>query len=229
MIEVEKLNVKYKKSNYAIKVLNNISFKIDDNSSLVITGESGVGKTTLIKAMLGFLPDNAIVSGKIKYKDKTYDLAKTKPEQLINDSFYVPQHILSSLSQVHTIGTLCLDFVKSKKDKFDIDEIKNEFKTVLKDVQIHRDVWNLYPFQLSGGQLQRVIISIAILLKTEVIFLDEPTSALDQINQKNMIKVLKKVNDKYKISLVIISHSEKVITEFSRNNLYLAKGDNYGK
>ena len=138
----------------------------------------------------------------------------------------VPQHILSSLSQVHTIGTLCLDFVKSKKDKFDIDEIKSEFKTILKDVQIHRDVWNLYPFQLSGGQLQRVIISIAILLKTEVIFLDEPTSALDQIIQKNMIKVLKKLNDKYKISLVIISHSEKVITEFSRNNLYLAKGDN---
>lgn len=228
MIEVEKLNIKYKKNNYVIKVLNNISFKIDDNSILVITGESGVGKTTLIKAMLGFLPNNAIVSGKIKYKNKTYDLVKRKPEQLINDSFYVPQHILGSLSQVHTIGTLCLDFVKSKNDKNDIDEIKNEFKTILKDVQIHRDVWNLYPFQLSGGQLQRVIISIAILLKTEVMFLDEPTSALDQINQKNMIKVLKKVNDKYKISLVIVSHSEKVIAELSRNNLYLAKGDNYG-
>lgn len=229
MIEVEKLNVKYKKNNYLINVLNNISFKIKDNSSIVIAGESGVGKSTLIKGLLGFLPENAIVKGTLKYKDKSYNLAKQKPELLIQNSFYVPQHILNSLSQVHTIGTLCLDFVKSKNKNYNEEEIIKEFTTILKDVQIHRDVWNLYPFELSGGQLQRVIISIAILLKTEVIFLDEPTSALDQVNQKNMIKVLKKINEKYNITLVIVSHSEKLILEFSKNKLYLEKGDNYGK
>lgn len=226
MISINNLIVKYPNSHH--EVIKDLSFNIKDKSIFVITGESGVGKTTLIKTMLGFLPNNTNISGILNYNDTTYDLAKEKPISLINDSFYLPQHILNSLSQIHTIGTLCYDFLTSKGIKHPKDEIKNSFIEILKEMQITRDVWNNYPFQLSGGELQRVILAIAILIEKQVIFLDEPTGALDFKNQEIIINLFTKLNIKYKKTLIIISHSEKIIKKFKTNSLFLTKvGEEY--
>lgn len=221
MISINNLNIKYKGANN--KTINDLSFSIQDNSVLIITGESGVGKTTIIKALLGFLPSNTKISGILEYDGVTYDLSKEKPLLLIKDSFYLPQHALNSLSQIHTISSLCLDFLKSRNLFTNKETAQTKFKAILKEMKIKRDIWNAYPFQLSGGELQRVLFAIAILIEAKIIFLDEPTSALDYENQKTIINILNILNSKYKKTLIIVTHSEKIIAQFKKNQLLITK------
>lgn len=224
MIEINKLCVSYYMKNNHISILDDLSISLPVGSILGISGPSGTGKTTFIHAIMGILPDNAECGGTIVYKNTRYSLKKGAAEGLIKDLMFVPQHVLDSVSQIHKIGSIYLDIALAKNKKQNVKILQEKFEHYLVELGIAPNVFNLYPFQLSGGMLQRVLIAIGLSVGSKIIILDEPTSALDVGNREVIISTLKRINQIYKTTILIISHDDEVINELATHRLLMMKG-----
>jgi len=181
MFAITKLSIKDDK-----KVIVNLTKKyqkIDILSSLALVGESGSGKSLTLKSILNMLPAN--LSLDIKYQS---DFEFTKQ----NISF-IPQNAFSSLSPLTTIQN---QFFCSKQKMIDS----------LKLVGLDEVVLKRYPIELSGGQLQRIIIAISLSTDPRFILLDEPTTALDHQNKQIFIDILKQLQAKLNFKILLVTH-----------------------
>ena len=140
MIKIENLTIKYKEKQTYNEVVSNINFEIEDGKIIALLGESGCGKTTILKAILGILPKNAIVSGTIQYNKKLVNFNDIKKELAFESAFYIPQQIYTSLSPVHKIGTMFLDFAKINNEKTNKRELNNVFIDVLNSLGLKNDI-----------------------------------------------------------------------------------------
>ena len=159
----------------------NLSFKIENSTALI--GESGSGKSLTLKALLNLLPASLNCEKKIE-SNFTLDF----------DSIaFIPQNPFTSLSPMTKIDK---QFFCSSKRK----------KEVLKLVDLDTWVLNKYPNQLSGGQIQRVIIAIALSKKIKLLLLDEPTTALDVKNRDNIIELINTLIENLNILVLFVTH-----------------------
>ncbi len=224
MLEIKNLSVNYITDKANICVLDKLSLALPEGSVLGISGTSGMGKTTLLRAILGLLPNNAHCDGVIVYNDVSYSLNNEKADGLLKDLLFVPQHTLDSVSQVHKIGSMYLDIALSKGLEHNKKILKARFEAIAEQLAINTKLWDVYPFQLSGGMLQRVLLTIGLSIGSKIIVLDEPTSALDAENQDIIISTLKTINSKFSTTIIIVSHEEDVINSLASYRLTLLKG-----
>ena len=182
-IKIDNLSFYY---NDDIKVLDNISLNITENKITGIKGESGIGKSTLFKLILGLYKPN---SGKI-----TIDNINLKNF----DKDYYYNDIISYVGQEPELleGDVYSNIITS--NNYD----RNLYSIVYKLIENI----NLNNNNLSGGQKQRIAIARAIMRKPKILLLDEPTSALDKDNEELLMKIIKKIIESYNITIVIISH-----------------------
>ena len=164
------------------KTLVDISFKFEDSFALV--GQSGSGKSLTLKALLGMLPSNLDLRFKYNWKHK---LQKGKSVVL------VPQNPFTSLSPMTRI-----------KENFFIGD--EETETLLKMVGLETWVKERFPSELSGGQLQRVIIAIALSHKPKMLLLDEPTTALDSELKEQILKLIKSLQKSTGFNIFFVTH-----------------------
>ncbi|WP_345992605.1 ATP-binding cassette domain-containing protein [Sulfurimonas sp. HSL-1716] len=176
-MKVSNLDITYKD-----KTLVNIDFDI--NSSLALVGQSGSGKSLTIKALLNMLPQEMKLSLQIK---SGFELAAGKTIG------FVPQNPFTALSPLTKI-----------KDQIFIpfDEIKELFKQVNLDISLLQR----YPPELSGGQLQRVVIAIALSSNPKLLLLDEPTTALDPQTRTTIIDLLKDLQNRFGFKVLFVTH-----------------------
>lgn len=163
-------------------LVDNISFSIKESFALV--GESGSGKSLTLKAILGMLPKNL---------SSSFDYDSPSPLQRGKTLSIVVQNPFTALSPLTKI-----------KKQFLIDEI--EAREYMKLVELEEDLVDRYPPELSGGQLQRVTIAMALSHKPKLLLLDEPTTALDSETKNDILSLIKNLQSRYSFKILLVTH-----------------------
>lgn len=218
LLNVEDLYLYYRTSLGLVKAVDGVNFSLKQGETLAIIGESGCGKTSVARALIRFLPRNvARFTGRILLDG--IDVMRLSDDEF--DKFirwkkisYVTQAAINSLNPVlkivdHLIEPLILHMNMPKKEAIELA------KEALKKVGITEEFLWRYPFELSGGMRQRVVIALAIISNPKIVILDEPTSALDVMTQANIINLLKELKYRMSLSYIFITHDIAVSSELS--------------
>ena len=215
LLSVEKLKVTYKLERAEVLAINDISFSIKEGEIVGIVGESGCGKTTVAKALLGILPANGRISqGHINYKD--WDLAKLSEEEMRRvrwkEIAMIPQSAMNSLNPVYSVGNQIVEAIQvHEKTSYKAAWARAEETFALVGLEAKR--LKAYPHQLSGGMRQRAVIAMALILRPGLIIADEPTTALDVLVQDRILKEIIAIQRKIQNSMVFITHDIGVVAE----------------
>lgn len=193
------INIKELKISSNNKTLVDIGFTI--NTSLALIGESGSGKSLTLKAILNLLPNTL---------DTKKDI-ESEFELGFNTIGFIPQNPFTSLSQM----------TKIKNQIFCNQEKKIETFTLL---NLPLDILEKYPSQISGGQIQRVVIAIAISRDVKLLLLDEPTTALDFENKTNIIKIIKELQNTLDIKILFVTHDIESIKDICEDTVIIKSG-----
>jgi peptide/nickel transport system ATP-binding protein len=209
-------------------VVHNISFNLNKNEILGIVGESGSGKSVTALSILGLLPKKkAQVTGKILFQDDNLINYSDKQFRSIrgNQIAMVFQEPMSSLNPSLTCGYQVLEMLL-EHTKLSKNEAKSTVIKLFNQVKLPRaeQIYNQYPHQISGGQKQRVMIAMAIACKPKILIADEPTTALDVTVQKEIVLLLKELQQETKMSILFITHDLALISEIANRVLVMYKG-----
>ena len=194
MLKINKLKI-----SSPIKQLVDISFDIKDSTALI--GESGSGKSLTLKALLNLLPSSMKFEKDI---DSSFELN-------YDTIGFIPQNPFTSLSMMTKI-----------KDQFFCTIEKKE--EVLKLVDLDISLLNKFPSQLSGGQIQRVVIAIALSRNIKLLLLDEPTTALDEENKTNIINLINDLKNRLNILILFVTHDIESIKNICNEIIILKNG-----
>ncbi len=217
-LDIEELYVTYRTPEGNIPAVRDVSFTLSEGEILGIVGESGSGKSTLALTLTGLLPQNVHVHAKrmnILGNDiDTSNLRKALDPLRGVGIFMVFQDPFASLNPLIRIRDQMAEAYVTKVRqkhgiKLGVDDVDDEeLIEYLKRVNIsdpHISIYK-YPHQLSGGQIQRVMIAMALILEPRILIADEPTTALDVITQIQVLHELKRLVDEIKTSIIFITH-----------------------
>ena len=230
ILQIQDLSIAFNVNNKLQNVIHNISYELRENEILGIVGESGSGKSVSSLAILGLLPkkNSKITSGSILFNDLDLTQLKSKAFQGIrgNEIAMIFQEPMSSLNPSMTCGKQVLEIL-SKHSSLTKFEAKTEVLTLFDNVKLPlpKTIYNKYPHEISGGQKQRVMIAMAIACKPKILIADEPTTALDVTVQKDIIALLKDLQNLYKMSIIFISHDLSLVSEIADRVLVMYRGE----
>ncbi len=222
ILEVNNLVKTYKNpNNNNFRVLDDITFSLNEGEVLGLVGESGSGKTTLGRTIIRLTDQD---SGKISF-DKTdiSNLSKSAMKKIRKDMQIIFQDPFGSLNPRHSIEHIITEPLLVHKYGTYI-EIKKRILQLLDQVGLPKDSMKLHPHEFSGGQRQRIAIARAIALKPKFLIADEAVSALDVSIQSQILNLISDLVKEYNISMVFISHDLSVIRHISSNIAIMKKG-----
>lgn len=209
-------------------VVQDVSFTLQAGEILCIAGESGSGKSSLLKAALGFLGREGLVrKGDIWFQG--LDLPDLKERELrkirgakIGMIFQDPA---ASFCPIRTIGSQIFESVRAHR-KVRPADVRQEALELFSKLGFSdgERIWNSYPFELSGGMNQRAAIAAAMLMKPLVLLADEPTSALDAGVQKQVVKELMSLREIFGTAILFVTHDMGVISAMADTLLVLKDG-----
>ena len=210
------------------KVVEGVSFTLEQGEILGIVGESGSGKSTVIKAAMGLLgPSGQVTRGDIYYKGR--DLPDLSPAELrkLNgpELGMIFQYAGASFCPIRTVGAQLYESMTEHESLSKADFTKRACDLMQKiGFEDGRRILDSYPFELSGGMQQRVGIASAMLMNPSVLFADEPTSALDVSVQKQVVEEMLLMRKAFGISIVIVTHNIGVVGAMADNVLVMRNG-----
>lgn len=217
-LNVKSLTMYYRTLMGEVKAVDDVSFNLFRGETVAVIGESGCGKSSLAKSIIRLLPRNvSVYKGIIVFNDlNLMDLDEENFTKKIRWTkiTYVPQAALNSLNPVVKIGEQMIEplILNQKMSK---DEALERAAKTLKTVGINENFIHHYPFELSGGMKQRIIIAMSLLTNPELMILDEPTSSLDVLTQANIMNLLKNIKKELKISMIFITHDVGLSSELA--------------
>lgn len=230
IIKVDQLSISFLQEQIWKQVIHSISFQVFPNEILGIVGESGSGKSVSSLAVMGLLPKNnsKFNTGSIYFKEQEITHLSEKSFQKIRGKkiSMIFQEPMSSLNPSIKCGDQVAEILKTHTQLSE-SNIKNEVIRLFQQVKLPDPptLFNKYPHQISGGQKQRVMIAMAIACKPQVLIADEPTTALDVTVQKEIIHLLKDLQQENGMSIVFISHDLALISEICDRVLVMYKGE----
>jgi len=185
--------------------VDNVSFAFHEGEIISIVGESGSGKTTLAKLIMGLLKESA---GTIEYMGKPRRLKRhadrRKYWKHIQAIFQDP---FSSFNQFYRVEKLLLDCIKLQGEKLTKEEQLRRMKEACSFVNLkYEELHNKYPFELSGGQMQRLMIARIFILHPKLLIADEPTSMVDACSRSTILDMLLKLRDENNMTIIFITH-----------------------
>jgi len=196
-----------------VKAVNEVDLEIYENEVYGIAGESGCGKTTLLKALFGAIePPLRLMGGKVYYctsgeeMDVTSLGAEEKREMRWEFVSYVPQGSMSVLNPVLKLKETYYDFLASHVSAKTREEAFEIAKRHIAELGLPRNILEAYPHQLSGGMRQRVTIALVTILKPRIIIGDEPTTALDVVVQRSVVQLLKDIQRNLENTIILVTH-----------------------
>jgi len=216
LLEVEDLSVTYRMDDGPdVQAVRDVSFTVGRGETFGVVGESGCGKTTAVRSLVGLLDDNGEITGgsvRLNGRDLT-DLSTAELRGVRwSEVAVIPQNVMNSLNPVTTVGKQITDVIKLHTDRG--DEAAREHAADLFD-RLGLDPGRLddYPHEFSGGMLQRAVIAMALSCDPDVIIADEPTTALDVVVQDEILNELDSLQTEFDLSILVISHDIGVMAE----------------
>ncbi|MCL7487488.1 MAG: ABC transporter ATP-binding protein [Desulfobulbaceae bacterium] len=215
----------FKTRKSVVKAVDNVSLNVRQGATLGIVGESGSGKSTLGMCLLRLTP----CSGAIRFQGKEgiINLAELSGRQLRplrKDLQVVFQDPYSSLSPRMSIEQIVGEGLKVNRIGRTRAERRKLVEQAMMEVDLQPDMIHRYPHEFSGGQRQRIAIARAIILQPELLILDEPTSALDMTVQAQIIELLKRLQKRYGMTYIFISHDLRVIRALANDIAVMQDG-----
>ena len=198
MINIKQIYKSYGEKANKVEVLKGIDLTINDGDFVVILGPSGSGKSTLLNIMSGL---ESADKGSVIYNDK--DITKMKDKELTN---FRRDNIGFIFQQYYLLQNLNVD--KNVRMGADLKSNK-DYKDIIKAVGLEKKL-DKFPYELSGGEQQRVSIARALAKKSKVLFLDEPTGALDESTGRSILNYISELQKKEKFTMVMITHNENI-------------------
>jgi len=216
LLEVEDLTIRYETDGGDLTAVSGASFSIDDGEFFGLAGESGSGKSTTAKAIIGGLDDNGRVDGgTIRYRgEEIQDFTEKQLNKELRwkEISWIPQSSMNSLDPLQRVSEQAAEIGRVHTDLSDA-EIREKLKEMFDVVGLQESRIDDYPHQFSGGMQQRAIIALALFLEPSLVIADEPTTALDVIMQDQIFKYLDRMKDDAETSLLLITHDISVIFE----------------
>lgn len=229
LLSVDDLKISFPSKKEKNEMVHGINFEINENEIVGIVGESGSGKSISSLAILGLLDKKSTqLEGNILFEEKNLLTLKEKAFRKLRGSeiSMIFQEPMSSLNPSLTCGVQVIEILQqhlniSKK------EAKAEVIQLFEKVKLPRAtaMFDLYPHQISGGQMQRVMIAMAIACKPKLLIADEPTTALDVTVQKNIITLLKELQQETGMSVLFISHDLSLVSEICDRVVVMYQGN----
>jgi len=205
-----------------LRAVNGVSFTLNPGETLGIVGESGCGKSSLARALIGL---NPIAGGSVKLAGRELaGLPEADWQGLRADLQMIFQDPLSSLNPRMTIGDIIGEPLRTLRPGISASDVKSEVERVMARVGLQPNVINRYPHEFSGGQCQRVGIARALIVKPKLIICDEPVSALDVSIQAQVINLLMDLQREDGLALIFIAHDLAVVRHISDRVLVMYLG-----
>jgi peptide/nickel transport system ATP-binding protein len=211
------------------RAVKGISFDIPVNSTVALVGESGSGKSVSAMAILGLLPENAIVAARSRILYGGRDLLRAPLSELQairgRDISVIFQEPMTSLNPVFTVGEQIGEVLRLHMG-LGMREARSRVVALLDEVGIPEPQLrvNSYPHEMSGGQQQRVMIAMAIACEPKLLIADEPTTALDVTIQKQILDLIAALQQKHRMSVLFITHDLGVVGDIADSVVVMQNG-----
>lgn len=227
-LSVKDLVVRYDTDDAVVRALNGVSLSLQEGETLGLVGETGAGKTTLARSIMGLIPSppGVIESGEVLYGDE--DLLKV-PERRMREIrgkhiSMVFQDPMTSLNPVMTVGEQIAEVLQNHEN-LHAKEAHCRACEMLEMVGINADRAGEYPHQFSGGMKQRVVIAIALACRPKVLIADEPTTALDVTIQAQVLEIMKRLRKELNMTMMLITHDLGVVAQNCDNVAIIYAGE----
>lgn len=227
VFELNHLQVSLRGKKRNTDLVKGVSFSVKQGECLGILGESGSGKSMSIKAAMGLLDKNFVVSGSAKFQGD--ELVGKNAEQLRRlrggQVGIVLQNPMTCFDPLYRIGNQIAETFAAHQ-KWDAGEIKERSIEMLDKMQIRNpeEALEKYPHQLSGGMLQRIMIGIAMSMEPSLLIADEPTTAIDAITQFDILNEFAVIKQKHKTAMIFISHDLNAVSQTADKIVVLNQG-----
>lgn len=223
LLEVNHLKTSFFTAVGEVKAVNDVSYYVDRQEVIAIVGESGCGKSVTQMSVMQLIqsPPGKIIGGEVLFEGKNLleYKADSKEMQSIRGAWIsmIFQEPMTALNPVYTVGNQLVEVIRrhkkvSKKEAWDLG-VKALEAVAIPDPE--RRMKN-YPFEMSGGMRQRVLIATALACDSKLIIADEPTTALDVTIQAQVMELLQNIVDQYKTSLIIVTHNLGLVTRHTQ-------------
>ena len=228
LLEVSDLNIYFETRKGQIQAVKDLSFSIDEGETLGIVGESGCGKSITGLSLLDLMAPNARVEAKnITFNAQNLISMSDQEKRQVRgkDISMIFQDPMTSLNPSFTVGMQLTETIKAHEGQ--TSRFRHQRACELLDMVGISDPevrMKNYPHELSGGMNQRVMIAQAIACKPKLLIADEPTTALDVTIQAQILSVLKDLQQKHKMAIMLISHDLGVVASMAKNTLVMYAG-----
>ncbi|HAS6763138.1 TPA: dipeptide ABC transporter ATP-binding protein [Vibrio parahaemolyticus] len=230
ILSVNNLSVSFTTNDGIVDAVKNVSFELQAGETLSIVGESGSGKSVSTNALMKLLPDNAIIhpDSSIMFEGESIlDKTERQMQRIRGDRIgMIFQEPMTSLNPYKRVGIqvaeamMCHRSVNQRKAKervlelFDLVHLPNP-----------QQAYDKYPHEFSGGQLQRIMIAMALINEPDILIADEPTTALDVTVQAEVLLLIKEIQAKMGMAILFITHDLGVVKHFADRVLVMCKGE----
>ena len=219
VLRAEDLYVRYHTKEGEVQALNGVSFGLQEESILCLVGESGAGKSTMALTLMGLLPRSArVVRGEVHFGgiDLLSADQRTLREIRGMEIAMIPQEPKSAFNPLWTVGNQVKEQILAHTGMSDKEAANLAVEMVGEmGVPDPKEVLKRFPFQLSGGQCQRVMTAMALALRPKVLIADEPTSGLDVTLQAEILRRLKRFCKELRSSMILITHDMGIVAHMA--------------
>ncbi|WP_213992284.1 murein tripeptide/oligopeptide ABC transporter ATP binding protein OppF [Sodalis sp. dw_96] len=205
-----------------LKAVDGVSLRLYEGETLGVVGESGCGKSTFARALIGLVKST---SGRIAWLGKELqDLTNAQWRETRSNIQMIFQDPLASLNPRMTIGEIIAEPLHTYHPKMPRQEVKDKVRNMMMKVGLLPNLINRYPHEFSGGQCQRIGIARALILEPKLVICDEPVSALDVSIQAQVVNLLQQLQREMGLSLIFIAHDLAVVKHISDRVLVMYLG-----